>query len=73
METTEPSLQFYTGNFLDGTVRGKNGKIYGHRAGFCLESQRYPDSPNHPEFPSITLEPGQRYGSRTVFRCGVEA
>ena len=69
--TTEPGLQFYSGNFLDGTIKGKGGHVYGHRAGFCLETQHYPDSPNKPEFPSTILRPGQEYRSKTVFAFGV--
>lgn len=71
--TTEPGLQLYTGNFLDGTARGKGGRQYGPRAGFCLEPQHYPDSPNHPAFPSIILRKGQLYRSRTVFAFGLTA
>jgi aldose 1-epimerase len=66
--TTEPGLQFYSGNFLDGTVRGKGNKSYAHRSALCLETQHFPDSPNHPNFPSTTLEPGKKYSSTTVFR-----
>ena len=66
--TTEPGIQFYSGNFLDGTVRGKGGQFYGHRTGFCLETQHFPDSPNHPNFPPTVLRPGQVYRSTTVFR-----
>jgi aldose 1-epimerase len=66
--TTEPGIQFYTGNFLDGTVRGKGGQFYAHRTGFCLETQHFPDSPNHPNFPSTELKPGQTYQSTTIFR-----
>ena len=69
--TTEPGLHFYSGNFLDGTITGKGGRIYGHRAGFSLETQHYPDSPNRTEFPSTTLRPGERYRSRTVYAFGV--
>ena len=69
--TTEPGLQFYSGNFLDGTITGKGGHIYQHRYGFCLETQHYPDSPNRPQFPSTILRPGQEYRSRTVFTFGV--
>jgi len=69
--TTEPGLQFYSGNFLDGTITGKGGAVYGYRNGFCLETQHYPDSPNHPDFPSTILRPGEEYTSRTVFRFGV--
>ena len=69
--TTEPGLQFYTGNFLDGTVKGKGGTVYKRRTAFCLETQHYPDSPNKPNFPSTILQPGQEYHSRTLFRFGV--
>jgi aldose 1-epimerase len=65
--TTEPGVQFYTGNFLDGTIKGKSGHVYGHRTGFCLETQHYPDSPNHKSFPTTELRPGKAYESRTVF------
>ncbi len=68
--TTEPGLQFYSGNFLDGTLTGKGGYAYGPRSGFCLETQHYPDSPNQPGFPSTTLRPGEVYRSRTVFGFG---
>ncbi len=67
IHTTEPGLQFYTGNHLDGTLRGKGGAVYRHRAGFCLETQHYPDSPNKPDFPTTILRPGMEYRSRTVF------
>ena len=66
--TDQPGVQFYTGNFLDGTLTGKGGKTYIHRAGLCLETQHFPDSPNHPKFPSTELKKGQRYHSVTVFR-----
>ncbi|HKM83760.1 MAG TPA: aldose epimerase family protein [Candidatus Acidoferrum sp.] len=66
--TTEPAIQFYTGNFLDGTFKGKNGVACGRREGFCLETQHYPDSPNHPEFPSTVLRPGQSFQSETIYR-----
>ncbi|HPP24697.1 MAG TPA: aldose epimerase family protein, partial [Candidatus Saccharicenans sp.] len=66
--TTEPGLQFYSGNFLDGTIRGKAGKTYGPRSAFCLESQHFPDSPNQPHFPSTILRPGEVFRSRTIFR-----
>lgn len=69
--TTEPGLQFYSGNFLDGTVTGKEGAVYGHRTGFCLETQHFPDSPNQPAFPSTLLKPGEAYRSRTVYTFGV--
>jgi aldose 1-epimerase len=68
VSTTEPGLQFYSGNFLDGTIAGKGGLKYGLRAGFCLETQHYPDSPNHANFPSTVLRPGHEYRSTTVFK-----
>ncbi|MFN8575077.1 MAG: galactose-1-epimerase [Gemmatimonadaceae bacterium] len=68
--TTEPGVQFYTGNFLDGTIHGKNGRVYGRRFGFCLETQHFPDSPNHAAFPSTILRPGQTFQSQTVFAFG---
>jgi aldose 1-epimerase len=70
--TTEPGIQFYSGNFLDGTLVGKGGRGYPHRSGFCLETQHYPDSPNHPHFPSTVLRPGETYSSQTVFTFGVK-
>jgi aldose 1-epimerase len=70
--TTEPGVQFYTGNFLDGTLVGKEGKRYGRRAAFCLETQHFPDSPNKPNFPSTILRPGQTYRSTTLFKFGVQ-
>jgi aldose 1-epimerase len=66
--TTEPAIQFYSGNFLDGTARGKRGHPLDFRSGFCLETQHYPDSPNHPEFPSTSLQPGAEYRSSTLFK-----
>jgi aldose 1-epimerase len=69
--TTEPGLQFYSGNFLDGSITGKTGRVYAHRTGFCLETQHFPDSPNQPAFPSTILRPGEEYRSRTVFAFGV--
>jgi len=69
--TTEPGVQFYTGNFLDGKVVGKNGHAYPRRGGFCLETHHFPDSPNKPRFPSTILRPGETYHSRTVFTFGV--
>ncbi len=65
--TDEPGIQVYSGNFLDGTVTGKKGKVYNKRAGICLETQHYPDSPNKPEWPSTILRPGETYKSHTVF------
>jgi len=66
--TTEPGVQFYTGNFLDGTLTGKSGKVYQKRYGLCLETQHYPDSPNHPQFPTTTLRKGATYKSTTIYR-----
>jgi aldose 1-epimerase len=66
--TTEPGVQFYTGNFLDGTVKGKEGKVYGHRSALCLETQHFPDSPNHKKFPSTELKPGQKFHSITIYK-----
>jgi aldose 1-epimerase len=63
-------MQFYSGNFLDGTITGKDGRVYRQRFGFCLETQHFPDSPNHVTFPSTTLRPGATYRSRTVFTTG---
>jgi aldose 1-epimerase len=65
--TTEPAMQFYTGNFLDGRLAGKGGKVYARRGGFCMETQHYPDSPNHPAFPSTELKPGETYHTTTVY------
>jgi aldose 1-epimerase len=69
--TDQPGVQFYTGNFLDGSIKGKGGKVYGHRSGLCLETQHFPDSPNHPNFPSTELKPGQKYHWVTIFRFSV--
>ncbi len=66
--TTEPGVQFYTGNFLDGTLTGKNGVVYKQYAAFCLETQHYPDTVNQPNFPSNVLKAGQSYHSKTVFK-----
>lgn len=65
--TTEPGVQFYTGNFLDGSVKGK-GAVYNKHAGFCLEAQHFPDSPNRPNFPSVVLKPGEKYTQLTVYK-----
>ena len=66
--TTEPAIQFYSGNFLDGKITGKSGNAYEHRNGFCLETQHYPDSPNKPQFPSVILRPGEIYKTTTVHK-----
>jgi aldose 1-epimerase len=70
--TSEPGIQFYSGNFLDGTLRGKAGASYPKRSGFCLETQHYPDSPNQPAFPSTILKPGKVWKSTTVFLFGAK-
>lgn len=72
VSTDQPGVQFYSGNFLDGTVTGRGGHVYNHRNGFCLETQHFPDSPNHSDFPSAVLRPGETFRSTTVFRFGVE-
>jgi aldose 1-epimerase len=71
VETTEPGIQFYSGNFLDGTLVGKSGVAYEQRSGFCLETQGFPDAPNHAGFPSTELKPGAVYSSVTTWRFGV--
>lgn len=70
--STEPAVQFYAGNFLDGTLKGKGGKVYVRRGGFCLEPQHYPDSPNHKNFPSTVLKPGQTYKNTIVYSFSTE-
>lgn len=70
--TTEPGVQFYTGNFLDGTLAGKAGKPYGKQAGFCLETQHFPDSPNQPGFPSTVLNPGELYRQVTIYKLSIK-
>ena len=72
VETTEPGLQLYTGNLLDGTVEGPGGVLYRQSDGLCLETHHYPNSPNTPQFPSVVLHPGELYSSRTAYRFGVE-
>lgn len=69
--TTEPGIQMYTGNFLDGSYAGKAGRVYRHRYGVCFETEHFPDSPNHPQFPSTVLRPGETFRSRTVYTFGV--
>lgn len=73
IRTTEPGIQFYSGNFLDGSITGKGGIVYRHRNGLCLETQHFPDSPNKPAFPGTILEPGQTYRSRTLWTFAVDA
>lgn len=70
--TDEPGMQFYTGNFLDGTLPNKQGGTYAHRTGFCLETQHYPDSPNQENFPSVILNPGETYTTKTIFKFSVK-
>jgi aldose 1-epimerase len=72
VHTTEPGLQFYSGNHLDETLRGPKGKIYGRHAGVCFEAQHFPDSPNHPAFPSTVLRPGERFASTTEYRFEID-
>jgi aldose 1-epimerase len=73
VRSTEPGVQFYSGNYLDGTRRGKHGQAYQKHAGLCLETQHFPDAPNHPEWPSVLLQAGQTFRSRTEFVFGVRA
>ncbi|OPZ26059.1 MAG: Aldose 1-epimerase precursor [Bacteroidetes bacterium ADurb.BinA174] len=70
--TTEPGLQIYSGNFLDGTVTGKNGAVYAKRNAICLETQKYPDSPNKPDWPQPYLKPGEKYTSRCIYKFSVK-
>ena len=70
--TTEPGIQFYSGNFLGGSNKGKSGKTYGLRSGLCLETQHYPDSPNKPEFPTVVLNPGETYKTTTIHKFSVK-
>jgi aldose 1-epimerase len=71
VETTEPGVQFYSGNFLDGSFVGRHGVAYTKHAGFCLETQHFPDSPNHPDFPSTVVHPGETMHSTTTLTFGV--
>ena len=66
--TTEPGIQFYSGNFLNGTITGKGGAVYHKRSGLCLETQHFPDSPNQPDFPSTVLKPGETYQTTTIYK-----
>ena len=70
--STEPGLQFYTGNFLDGKITGKNGWVYKFRTAFCMEPQHFPDSPNHPEFPSTELKPGETYRHTLIYKFSTQ-
>ena len=69
--TTEPGMQFYSGNFLDGTITGKGGWTYAFRNGFCMEPQHFPDSPNQPSFPSTVLKPGETYKNTIIYKFSV--
>lgn len=71
VRTTEPGVQFYTGNFLDGSLTGKNNVAYKQRTGFCLETQHFPDSPNQSKFPSVVLKPGETYSTQTIYQFSV--
>jgi aldose 1-epimerase len=70
--STEPGLQFYSGNFLDGTLKGKGGWVYNFRNAFCMEPQHFPDSPNKPNFPSVVLKPGQLYKNTIIYRFSAQ-
>jgi len=72
MYTTEPGVQFYSGNFLDGTLKGKQGIAYGQHYGLALEAQHFPDSPNQPSFPNCILHPGETYHQITVYKFSVK-
>ncbi len=71
IETTQPGVQFYSGNFLDGSIRGNYGKVYGKHYGLCLETQHFPDSPNQPSFPSVIVQPGMKYCEKTTLKFSV--
>ena len=72
MTTDEPGIQFYSGNFLDGTLPMRNGGTYAHRTGFCLETEHYPDAPNQKNFPTTVLNPGENYKTKTTFKFSVK-
>ena len=72
MYTDQPGIQFYSGNFLDGTLVGTGGRIYRQSDGFALETQHFPDSPNEPSFPSTVLRPGQQYRTSTIYQFATE-
>jgi aldose 1-epimerase len=71
VSTTQPGIQFYSGNFLDGKIRGKGGIVYKQHYGLCLETQHFPDSPNQPGFPGTILKPGVPYSQQTIFRFSI--
>ena len=68
VSSDQPGIQFYSGNFLDGTLESKDGAKYEFRSGFCLETQHYPDSPNQESFPTVILNPGEKYDTKTIFK-----
>lgn len=70
--TTEPGIQFYSGNFLDGSITGANGVVFNHRFGLCLETQHFPDSPNKPNFPPVRLDPDETYSSKTIYKFSIK-
>jgi aldose 1-epimerase len=70
--STELALQFYSGNFLDGTIKGKGGAVYQRHTAFCMEPQHYPDSPNHPLFPTTELKPGETYRNTIIYKFSAE-
>jgi len=72
VHTTQPGVQFYTGNFLDGAISGKGGRAYHQHTGFCLETQHFPDAVNQPTFPSVILKPGQQYRQKTSYHLSVQ-
>jgi aldose 1-epimerase len=70
--TDQPGMQFYTGNYLNDSIKGKEDVCYGKRTGFCMETQHFPDSPNHPDFPSVVLEPGEKYRQTTIYKFDIK-
>jgi len=72
MTTDEPGIQFYSGNFLDGTLPMPNGETFAHRTGLCLETEHYPDSPNQKNFPTTVLNPGEKYKTKTTFKFSLQ-
>jgi aldose 1-epimerase len=72
IHTDQPGVQFYAGNFLDGSFMGKSGVAYPRRSGLCFETQHFPDSPNQPSFPSTTLRPGETYTTTTIYKFGIK-
>jgi aldose 1-epimerase len=72
VRTTQPGVQLYTGNFLDGSLKGKGGFVYSQHSGFCLETQHFPDGVNQPNFPSIILRPGKTYRQTTIYKFSLK-